>query len=247
MRASTSREILALKSRFGAVEKTITQLQDDVSVAKKEAMADRSQTTEMANKLTFVNGMIMRCGQLLTQEEREKYGSDLFEEFKSSDGLLSEFFKLLGLDLSKWRKWESQYGEDSFAMVKAFEDTIQNGVGMLSLLRLKLWKIGIDVDAINAARDYRDLKISLAELKQRASSHIRVETVGSPLKILLVRLPKELLPRLTEDSLREASRELRNDPARKLEWLEVVAQLLVADSDVAPLLIKETMAARFGP
>jgi hypothetical protein len=123
----------------------------------------------MPKKLTFVNGMIMRCGQLLTQEEREKYGSDLFEEFKSSDGLLAEFFDLLGLDLSKWRKWESQYGEDSLAMVKAFEDSTQNEVGMLSLLRLKLSKIGIEVDAINAARDYRDVKISLAELKQRAS------------------------------------------------------------------------------
>jgi hypothetical protein len=149
LKASTTREILALKSRLGVVD-----------------------------KLTFVNGMIMRCGQFLTQEEREKYGSDLFEKFKSSDGLLAEFFNLLGLDLSKWRKWESQYGEDSLAMVKAFENPIQNGAGMLSLLRLKLSKIGIDVDAINAARDYRDVKISLAELKQRATSHIRIETAG---------------------------------------------------------------------
>src|SRR4051812_9134544 len=194
-RASTSREILDLKSRLGVVEKTITQLQDDVSIATKEAMAARNQTTEMAKKLMFVNGMIMRCGQLLTQEEREKYGSDLFEEFKSSDGLLAEFFNLLGLDLSKWREWESQYGEDSLAMVKAFEDSIQNEVGMLSLLRLKLSKIGIDVDAINAARDYRDGKISLAELKQRASSHIRFETAGSSPKVILSGLPKELLPR----------------------------------------------------
>jgi uncharacterized protein YfbU (UPF0304 family) len=247
LRASTSREILALKSRLGVVETTITQLQDDVSIAKKEAMAARNQTTEMAKKLTFVNGMIMRCGQLLTQEEREKYGSDLFEEFKSSDGLLSEFFKLLGLDLSKWRKWESQYGEDSLAMVKAFEDTIQNGVGMLSLLRLKLRKIGIDVDAINAARDYRDFKINLAELKQRASSHIRFETADSSPKILSVRLPKELLPRLTQDALREAVRKLKNDPAKKLQWLEIAAELLLADSDVAPLLIKETIAVRYSP
>jgi hypothetical protein len=100
------------------------------------------------------------------------------------------------------------------------------------------------VDAINAVRDYRDVKISLAELKQRASSHIRVETAGISPNILLVRLPKELLPRLTEDSLREASRKLKNDPAKKLEWLEVVAELLVADCDVAPLLIKETIAVR---
>jgi hypothetical protein len=34
------------------------------------------------------------------------------------------------------------------------------------------------VDPINAARDYRDVKVSLAELKQRATSHIRIETAG---------------------------------------------------------------------
>jgi hypothetical protein len=100
-RASSSKEILDLKSRLGVLEKAITQLQDDLSIDKKEAMATRNQTTEMAKTLTFVNGMIMLCGRLLTQEEREKYGSDLFEEFKSSEGLLAEFFKLLGLDLSK--------------------------------------------------------------------------------------------------------------------------------------------------
>jgi hypothetical protein len=32
---------------------------------------------------------------------------------------------------------------------------------------------------------------------------------------------------------------------KKLEWLEVAAELLVSDSDVAPLLIKETIAARY--
>jgi hypothetical protein len=246
LRASTSREILDLKSRLGMVEKNITQLHDDVSIAKKEAMAARNQTTEMAKKLTFVNGMIMRCGRLLTQEERDKYGSDLFEEFKSSDGLLAEFFKSLGLDLNNWRKWESQYGEDSLAMVKAFEDSIQNEVGMFSLLRLKLSKMGIDVDAINAARDYRDVKIGLAELKQRAIRHIRFETEGSSRKILLSGLRKELLPRLTQDGLREALRKLKNDPAKRLEWLEIAAELLLPDSEVASLLIMETIAARSG-
>ena len=91
LRASRSTEIRDLKSRLGVVEKNISQLQDDLSMAKKEAMAARNETTEMAKKLTFVNGMIKRCGQLLTQEERENYGSDLFEEFKSSDGLLASF------------------------------------------------------------------------------------------------------------------------------------------------------------
>lgn len=132
-------------------------------------------------------------------------------------------------------------------MVKAFEDPIQNGVAMLSLLRLKLSRMGIDVEAINAARDYWDVKITLAELKERASSHIRIETPGSSPKIILSDLPKVLLPRLTEDSLREALRKLKNDQPRKLEWLEVVAKLVVADSGVASLLLKETIAAGYGP
>jgi hypothetical protein len=70
--------------------------------------------------------------------------------------------------------------------------------------------------------------------------------VGSSPKIILSGLPKELLPRLTQDALREASRKLKNDPAQKLEWLEIVAELLLPDSDVASLLIKETVAARNG-
>jgi hypothetical protein len=60
---------------------------------------------------------------------------------------------------------------------------------------------------------------------------------------VLVGLSKELLPRLTQDALREAVRELKNDQSKKLEWVEIVAKLLEADSDVAPLLIKETIAA----
>ena len=74
---------------------------------------------------------------------------------------------------------------------------------MLFSLRLKLSKRGIDVDAINAVRDYRDVKIILADLKQRASRHIRIETAGSSPKIFLSGLPRELLPHLTEDSLRK--------------------------------------------
>ena len=243
-RAATSREILDLKSRLDVVEKSSAQLQDDVSNAKEEAMTARNQTNEMDKKITFLNGIVTLCRPLLTQEEREKYGSDLFEEFKSSDILLAEFFNLLGLDLSKWREWESQYGEDSLAMVKAFEDPVENGIGMLSLFRLKLSKMGIHVDAINAVRDYRDVEISLADLKQRASSHVRFETAASSPRIVLMGLPKELLPPLTQDTLREAMRKLKNDQPKKLEWLEVAAQLLVSDSDVAPLLMKETIAAR---
>lgn len=243
-RASTSREILDLNGRLGGIENTVTQLKDDVSNAKKEAKAAREQTIEIAKKLTFANGMIKLCGQLLTQEDREKYGSSLFEEFKSSDGLLSEFFSLLDLDLNKWRKWDSDFGKDSLAMVNAFENSTEHGVGMLFLLRLKLSKMGIDVDAINAVRDYRDVKISLAELKQRASRHVRFQAAGSSPRIVLVGLPKELLPRLTLDALREATRRLKNDQPKKLEWLEAAAELLVADSDVAPLLIKETIATR---
>jgi hypothetical protein len=46
--------------------------------------------------------------------------------------------------------------------------------------------------------------------------------------------------------LREALRKLKNNPDKKLEWLEIAAELLLPGSEVASLLIMETIAARSG-
>jgi len=52
-------------------------------------------------------------------------------------------------------------------MVREFEYPAKHGPEKLSLLRSKLLALGIEVDTIDAVRDYRDLKIDFAELKER--------------------------------------------------------------------------------
>src|SRR5437667_5888909 len=65
-----------------------------------------------------------------------------------------------------------EYGENTQSMVREFECPEKHGPEKLSLLRSKLLGLGIEVDAIDAVRDYRDLKMDFAELKERTQPHI---------------------------------------------------------------------------
>jgi len=56
------------------------------------------------------------------------------------------------------------------------------------------------------------------------------------------RIPPKLRPHLTEDALRIATAKLNNDPRRKLEWLEVIQELLEPDHGIGSLLLKEIRA-----
>ena len=74
--------------------------------------------------------------------------------FKSdAPELLAQLFNSMGFDLKSWYSWDTDYAEDSELMLGALACPKK-----LSLLRLKLTAMGIDVNAINAVRDYRDLK-----------------------------------------------------------------------------------------
>src|SRR5437764_2382091 len=109
-------------------------------------------------------------------EKRDKCASELFHKFKSdAPELLASLFESMGLDLKTWQSWERHYGENRELMVAAFVCPEKHEAGELSLLRLKLSALGIDVDAINAVnavRDYRDLKINFAELEKRTRHQI---------------------------------------------------------------------------
>jgi hypothetical protein len=125
----------------------------------------------------------------------------------------------MGLDLKSWHSWDSHYGKNSELMVEAFTQPGEHEPGKLSLLRAKLLAMDIAVDAINAVRDYRDLKINFAELKERTRPHIMF--IQADLRELLHNsIAIKLMPRLTGDALREASQRMDKDPLRKLEWLE---------------------------
>ena len=112
----------------------------------------------------------------------------------------------------------------------------------LSLLRLKLAAMNRDyIAAINAVRDYRDLRIDLNKLKKLTSPHIIFLDLDSGLRIKNV-IPEKFMPRLTEAALRDASATMQDDPSEKLKWLEVVRELLKADSGIDLLLLMEQSA-----
>jgi hypothetical protein len=97
------------------------------------------------------------------------------------------------------------------------------------------------IAAINAVRDYRDLRIDLNKLKKLTSPHIMFLDLDSGLRIKNV-IPEKFMPRLTEAALRDASATMQNDPSEKLKWLEVVRELLKADSGIDLLLLMEQSA-----
>jgi len=93
-------------------------------------------------------------------------------------------------------------------------------------------------------RDYRDLKIDLAELEKSTQPHItfkRQIVTGLSIKSSI---PSNLLPPLSEDALRIGSRELNSDPPRKLDGLQVAKELLQPDSEIGVLLFKEIAATK---
>lgn len=242
---SKAKEISDLEARLKDAERTATQLRRDASNANQEADTARRETGGMQGRLKFTNRIIEQFVPALPPEKRNECASEFFQKFKSdAPELLAPLFKSMGLDLISWHSWDTNYGENAELMVEAFACPEKHESGELSLLRLKLSAIGIDVDAINAVRDYRDLKINFAELKERSRAHIAfLKHDGLGLRIDN-HIPTNLMPRLTEDALRIASQKMDNEPARKLQWLEVIEKLLQSESGIGSLLTKEMVSAR---
>src|SRR6266566_7308090 len=137
-----------------------------------------------------------------------------------------------------------EYGENTQSMVREFECPEKHGPEKLSLLRSKLLGLGIEVDAIDAVRDYRDLKMDFAELKERTQPHITFKRQIAGLSIKSS-IPSNLLPPLGGEALRIASKELKSKQ-EKLDWLQVAEELLQhPDSEIAVLLLKEIAATKY--
>jgi len=242
-----NKEVSDLKAQLKKVEQALGELQQRVTKAEHEAEAAHREAGDIQRRLKFINEITKQFASELPAEKRDKCASELFHKFKSdAPELLASLFESMGLDLKTWQSWERHYGENRELMVAAFVCPEKHEAGELSLLRLKLSALGIDVDAINAVnavRDYRDLKINFAELEKRTRHQIsfRHEFLGLRADS---RIPTELMPRLTEDALREASREMKSDPTRKLEWLQVMEKLLKPDYGIGSLLLKEIASTR---
>jgi hypothetical protein len=114
----------------------------------------------MQESLKLTNGIMGDLANALPPEARNEFAAELFQKFQPDEPeLLAQLFKSMKLDLERWHSWDREYGENTQSMVEKFECPEKHGSEKLSLLRSKLLAMGIAIDAINAVRDYRDLKI----------------------------------------------------------------------------------------
>jgi hypothetical protein len=234
-------EISKLRACLEETDQIVGELRSDLVSVKGEADTARKDINRLQESLKLTNGIIEQLATTLPPEERNEFASELFQKFKSDEPeLLAQLFKSMRLDLERWRAWDSKYGENTQSMVREFECPEKHGPEKLSLLRSKLLGLGIDVHAIDAVRDYRDLKIDFAELKERTQPHITFKRQITGLSIKSS-IPSNLLPPLGGEALRIASKELKSKQ-QKLDWLQVAKELLQPDSETGVLLLKEIAA-----
>jgi hypothetical protein len=218
---SKVKEVSELKGKLEVATKKIADLQTNVDNARKDEKTAQE-------RLTFTTGILERFLPALPSEKLGECGAELCQKFKADQPeLLVQLFQSFGFHLQRWRSWEAEYSDKTESMLKAFDCPEKQEAGKLSLFRLKLIEKGIAVDAINAVRDYRDLKISLAQLQDRTRPHVRFRQEEGIVMWIQNDIPENLRPRLTEDGLRIATEQLnKEDTTRKLEWLETVEKLL---------------------
>ena len=241
---SRAEEISDLRACLKETDGIVSELRSDLGSVKGEADTARRDINRMQESLKLTNGIIEQLAAALPAEKRNEFASELFRKFKSDQPeLLAQLFKSMKLDLKRWHSWDREYGDNPQSMVREFECPAKHGPEKLSLLRSKLLALGIEVDAIDAVRDYRDLKIGFAELEKRTQPHItfKRQIVGLSIKSSI---PSNLLPPLSGEALRIASEELKSHPQQKLDWLQVAEKLLQPDYGIGVLLLMEIAATK---
>ena len=240
-----NKDVSDLRAQLKNQEQAVKDLRQEVTSAKKKAENDRKQINDLQLRLDFTNSFAERLANDLAPQRRADYASELFHKFKSVEpNHLRKLFESLGLNLKTCQSWDSHYGDNKKLIVERLISPGKHELGEDTFLRLKLVELGIDLDAIKAVHDYRYARIGLEELKERTRSHITFDG-DRPIQNTI---PDDLMPRITEESLRDATAVLNNakDSVKKLQWLEVIEKLLKPESPrIASLLIMETQATRF--
>jgi len=238
-KGSRAKEISGLQVRLKEAERIVDEVRSGFGTSKQQADTAR-RDIDIVLKLT--NGIIGALATALSLENRNEFASQLFQQFNLKEPkLLAQLFKCMKLDLKRWQAWDSDYGENTEAMVREFESPAKQDPQKLSLLRSKLSALGIDMDAINAMRDYRDTKITFAQLEERTHPHITFTHDGE--WRIQTKIEMNLMPRVTEEALGNASQKMQSDPAGKLQWLKIHKQLPV-DSGIGSLILKEIRDTR---
>jgi hypothetical protein len=211
----------------------------------KEATEKASdRVAEMEKGLKIAQRVIKQLAISNSLEQRISCALELFQQFKSEDPqLITAIFEAMGFDFKKWNSWDDEYHDTNSMLDVVLLDSKQLDPEKRGLLRSKLAALGKDCsDALQAARDYRDLKIDLDQLNGRGGPHISIvnhETYG--LRIVN-EIPEKYRPLLTEEALRVAAQKMDNDPTQKLEWLKIAKELFNPDLGIGSLVLKELLA-----
>ncbi len=241
--SSKNEHLSGLRFKLEDAQRTIAELKQDLTDAKQEADTARKAAGQMQDHLKVTKEIIEHVARSVSAQERSKWAAELFQKLKSvAREPLAQVFEAMGFDVEKWYSWDSESGQNSDLMLEALLRSEKHEPDKLSLLRLKLAAMGMDcVDAINAVRDYRDLKIGFTQLKELTHPHVTFFDLDTR---ITNRIPEKFMPRLTEEALRNATARMESDPTKKLKWLEVVESLLEPDSGIGSLLWKELAATR---
>ena len=241
--SSKDEDLLGLKSKLEDTNQTIAELNQDLTDAKKEADTARKAAGEMQDHLKVTKEIIEHVARSVCAQKRSNCAAELFQKLKlGAREPLAQVFEAMGFDLKKWYSWDSEYGQNSDFMLEALLCPEKHESEKLSLLRLKLAAMGMDcIDAINAVRGYRDLRIDFTQLKELTHPHVTFFDLDTRIEN---RIPEKFMPRLTQEALRNASATMKSDPTEKLKWLEVVEKLLEPDSGIGSLLLMELAETR---
>jgi hypothetical protein len=241
--SSKDEDLLGLKSKLEDTNQTIAELNQDLTDAKKEADTAHKAAGEMQDHLKVIKEIIEHVARSVCAQKRSNCAGELFQRLKlDAREPLAQVFEAMGFDLKKWYSWDSEYGQNSDLMLEALLCPGKHEPEKLSLLRLKLAAMGMDcIDAINAVRGYRDLRIDFTQLKELTHPHVTFFDLDTRIEN---RIPEKFMPRLTQEALRNASATMKSDPTEKLKWLEVVEKLLEPDSGIGSLLLMELAETR---
>ncbi len=242
--SAKDKEIEGLELRLDEADKNVEKLRSDLRSLKETQDKEVQKSSEIHETLSVTNDVLRVLASATPEEKRIGCATNLFGKFRSRNQKALDYaFTSMGLSLSTWLSRDKEYGTNGDQMLDLVLDKEKPDGELYALLRLKLSEIGMDyVDAINAAFDYRDLKIDFEALKKRAYPYIVfTEHQYYPLSIKNT-IPKHRMPRLTQKSLGKAA-ELA-DPKVRLEWLTVVDKFLEQEPSIGTQLIQLQIATR---
>jgi DNA repair exonuclease SbcCD ATPase subunit len=241
--SAKDKEIEELKSRLNEADENAENLQSALRSLERTQSEEVQKFSEIQNTLSVTKDVLRELASAIPEEKRIGCAANLFGKFKSTNhAALDHAFTSIGLRLSKWVRWDKEYGTNGDHMLDLVLAKQKPEGELYALLRLKLLEIKLDyVDAIDAVRQYRDREITFLELDRRVRPHMVWSRDGPSWSLIWNHIPPHRMPSLTNAHLGDAMRQI-SDPELKWEWLNVVSEMLKPQGETASLLLMELQA-----